>query len=361
MKNPVERIRDLLLKDHPERAAVVYTPHNRRYLTEFPSSDGALVITSDEAILFQDSRYVEAAGEEAKYCEVRLFTNLYESVNEVIKKSSVKEVLLETQKLTYAVADRFQKEFAEYGVKAVLDSQLDDACIAMRQIKSPEEIKKMQDAQAITDATFTHILSYLKEGVSEREIALEIEFHMRKLGAEGNAFDPIVVFGTNSSRPHGVPGDNTLKPGDFVTMDTGAMKYGYNSDMTRTVAYGYATDEMKALYNKVLEAHLAVIDAAKPGMRCCDVDKIARDIIDAVPEYKGYFGHGLGHGVGFEIHEWPRFSSRDETITEPGMVITDEPGIYIPGKFGVRIEDMLLITEDGCKTLTGSPKELMII
>ncbi len=361
MKNPVERIRELLLKNHPERAAVVYTPHNRRYLTEFPSSDGALVITGDEAVLFQDSRYVEAAAEQAKYCEVRPFTNLYESVNEVIKKSGAKEVLFETQKLTYAVAARFAKELDAFGVKAVLDSQLDDACIAMRQIKSPEEIKKMEDAQAITDATFKHILGYLKEGVTEREIALEIEFHMRKLGAEGNAFDPIVVFGTNSSRPHGVPGDKKLAPGDFVTMDTGAMKAGYNSDMTRTVAFGYATDEMKALYNKVLEAQLAVIDALKPGMRCCDVDKIARDIIDAVPEYKGYFGHGLGHGVGFEIHEWPRFSRLDETLTQPGMVITDEPGIYIPGKFGVRIEDMLLVTEDGCKTMTGSPKELMVI
>ncbi|MDO4458481.1 MAG: Xaa-Pro peptidase family protein [Clostridia bacterium] len=359
MKNPVERLRDALLAGHPERAALVYTPHNRRYLTEFPSSDGALLVTNEGSYLLQDSRYVEAAGAEAKYCEVLPFTALTESLVELIKKSGVKEVLLEVGKLAYSVADKFRREFEAVGVNVVLDTTLDNQLIAMRQIKSPEEIKKMEDAQAITDATFTHILGMLKEGVTEREIAIEIEFHMRKLGAECNAFDPIVVFGPNSSKPHGVPGDRKLQPGDFVTMDTGARKAGYNSDMTRTVAYGYATDDMKKLYNKVLEAHMAVIDACKPGVKCCDMDKVARDIIDA--EYPGLFGHGLGHGVGFEIHEWPRFSRLDETLTEVGMVITDEPGIYVPGKYGVRIEDMLLITEDGCRTLTGSPKELIIV
>ena len=359
MKNPVERLREKLLADHPERAALIYTPHNRRYFTEFPSSDGVLIVTNEESVLYQDSRYVEAAGLEAKNCTVEPISDFYKTVKEKLVECGIKEVYLEIQKLTYEVADRYRTTLAEAGINVILDKQLDECCISMRQIKTPEEIEKMEAAQAITDATFTHILTCLKEGVTERDIAIEIEFHMRKLGAEGNAFDPIVVFGKNSSRPHGVPGDKKLCPGEFVTMDTGAMKAGYNSDMTRTVAFGYATDEMKALYNKVLEAQLAVIDAVKPGLRCCDVDKIARDIIDA--EYPGYFGHGLGHGVGFEIHEWPRFSRLDTSITEAGMVITDEPGIYIPGKFGARIEDMLLITEDGCRSLTKSPKDLIII
>ena len=169
----------------------------------------------------------------------------------------------------------------------------------------------------------------------------------------------IVVTGANGSQCHGIPGNTQIKKGDLITMDTGAMLAGYHSDMTRTVALGYVNDEQRAIYNTVLKAQLAVIDGARPGMRCCDVDKIARDIIET--PYPNTFGHGLGHGVGFEIHEWPRFNKTDETICEPGMVITDEPGIYIPGKCGVRIEDMLLITDDGCRSLTHSPKELIIL
>ena len=185
------------------------------------------------------------------------------------------------------------------------------------------------------------------------------DFFLRKEGADGNAFNPIVVTGANGSQCHGIPGNTQIKKGDLITMDTGAMLAGYHSDMTRTVALGYVNDEQRAIYNTVLKAQLAVIDGARPGMRCCDVDKIARDIIEA--PYPNTFGHGLGHGVGFEIHEWPRFNKTDETICEPGMVITDEPGIYIPGKCGVRIEDMLLITDDGCRSLTHSPKELIIL
>ena len=182
---------------------------------------------------------------------------------------------------------------------------------------------------------------------------------MRKLGADGNAFDPIVVTGGNGSQCHGIPGDTVIKKGDFITMDTGAMLRGYHSDMTRTVALGYVSDEQKAVYDTVLKAQLAAIDAVHAGVCCSDVDKVARDIIET--PYPGTFGHGLGHGVGFEIHEWPRFSARDNTICEPGMVITVEPGIYIAGKCGVRIEDMIVVTEDGCRNLTHSPKALMIL
>ena len=182
---------------------------------------------------------------------------------------------------------------------------------------------------------------------------------MRKQGADGNAFDPIVVTGANGSQCHGIPGNTKLQKGDLITMDTGALLHGYHSDMTRTVALGYVSDEQKAIYDTVLKAQLAVIDAVRAGVRCCDVDKVARDIIER--PYPGTFGHGLGHGVGFEIHEWPRFSKLDTTACEPGMVITVEPGIYLPGKCGVRIEDMIVVTEDGCRNLTHSPKELIIL
>ena len=266
---------------------------------------------------------------------------------------------MEYAALPYGQAKRFEALCAENGAEAVLDTTLDDALRAQRIVKSEEEIRKICDAQAITDATFEHILPYIREGVTEREIALEIEFYMRKLGADGNAFDPIVVTGGNGSQCHGIPGDTVIKKGDFITMDTGAMLRGYHSDMTRTVALGYVSDEQKAVYDTVLKAQLAAIDAVHAGVCCSDVDKVARDIIET--PYPGTFGHGLGHGVGFEIHEWPRFSARDNTICEPGMVITVEPGIYIAGKCGVRIEDMIVVTEDGCRNLTHSPKALMIL
>ena len=211
----------------------------------------------------------------------------------------------------------------------------------------------------MTDDTFTYIIERISAGRTERDVMLDMEFYMRRMGSEGVSFDFIVVSGKNSSLPHGVPTDKKIENGDFLTMDFGAIVNGYHSDMTRTVALGYVNDEQRAIYNTVLKAQLAVIDGARPGMRCCDVDKIARDIIET--PYPNTFGHGLGHGVGFEIHEWPRFNKTDETICEPGMVITDEPGIYIPGKCGVRIEDMLLITDDGCRSLTHSPKELIIL
>ena len=167
------------------------------------------------------------------------------------------------------------------------------------------------------------------------------------------------VTGGNGSQCHGIPGDTVIQKGDFITMDTGAMLKGYHSDMTRTVALGHVSDEQKAIYDTVLKAQLAAIDAVHAGVRCCDVDKVARDIIET--PYPGTFGHGLGHGVGFEIHEWPRFSRLDDTICAPGMVITVEPGIYVAGKCGVRIEDMIVVTEDGCRNLTHSPKELIIL
>lgn len=357
MKNPVERIRDRLIAGDRQKGVMVYSERNRRYFTEFPSDAGALLITAEGAYLLQDFRYEEAAGYSAKNCTVVGFKNFVEKLCELMEQDGVKQVYMEINKLSVADSRKFEKAFNDKGIEVVLDETLDNAIKDQRVIKSPEEVKKIEAAQAITDAAFQHILPFIKEGVTERELALEIEFFMRKNGADGVAFDLIVAAGKSGSQCHAVPGQNTVQKGDFITMDTGALLDGYHSDMTRTVALGKVSDEQRKVYETVLEAQLAVIDAVKPGMLCKDVDKIARDIIEK--DYPGTFGHGLGHGVGFEIHEWPAFSSKDETICAEGMVITDEPGIYLPAKYGVRIEDMLLITADGCRSLTKSPKELI--
>lgn len=359
MSNPIERLTNSVIGGDSKKAALIVSETNLYYLTAFPSTDGALLLTSEQAYYLLDFRYTEAARAKAQNVEVVEFTSLNETYKTLLKKHGITEVYMEYAALPYGHAKRFEQLSEECGAKAILNTTLDDAIRKQRIVKSDEEVKRICDAQAITDATFEHILPYIKEGVTEREIALEIEFFMRKAGADGNAFNPIVVTGANGSQCHGIPGNTQIKKGDLITMDIGAMLAGYHSDMTRTVALGYVNDEQRAIYNTVLKAQLAVIDGARPGMRCCDVDKIARDIIET--PYPNTFGHGLGHGVGFEIHEWPRFNKTDETICEPGMVITDEPGIYIPGKCGVRIEDMLLITDDGCRSLTHSPKELIIL
>ncbi len=355
--NPTQRLAASLLHGDAQTAALVFSERNRRYFTLFPATDGALLVTAEHAYLLMDFRYEEAARMKAKNCEVVGFSNLMEKLGELIGRHGLKRIYLETEMLSVAQARRFEGAFAKFGAEAVLDDSLDDVIRLQRMIKSPEEVKKIEDSQAITDAAFSHILPYIREGVTERELALEIEFFMRKNGAENVAFDLIVAAGKNGSQCHAVPSENPVRRGDFITMDTGALLDGYHSDMTRTVALGHVSDEQRAIYNKVLEAHLAVIHRVKPGMPCCDVDKIARDIIEK--DYPGSFGHGLGHGVGFEIHESPRFAATDSTPCRAGMVVTDEPGIYLPGKCGVRIEDMLLITEDGCRSLTKSPKELI--
>ena len=357
--NPIERLTKRLIDGDTKKAVLVYSRPNRYYLTAFPSSDGVLLLTAEKAYYLLDFRYAEAARAKAKGVEVVNFTNLNEEIKTILTKHGVAAVYMEYAKLPYGVAKRLEAVCTECGAEAILDTTLDDALRAQRIIKSEDEIQKIADAQAITDAAFTHILNFIREGVTEREVALEIEFFMRKMGADGNAFDPIVVTGMNGSQCHGVPGDTVIRKGDLITMDTGAMLNGYNSDMTRTVAVGYVSDEQKDIYNTVLKAQVSAIEAIRAGVRCCDIDKVARDIIET--PYPDTFGHSLGHGVGFEIHEWPGFSTRDETITEPGMVITVEPGIYIAGKCGLRIEDMIVVTEDGCRNLTHSPKELIIL
>lgn len=229
-----------------------------------------------------------------------------------------------------------------------------------RMVKDEGELELIKKAEQIGDAAFSHIVNMIKPGVSEADIALELEFFMKRQGASGLSFDTIVASGPNSSMPHAQVTSRKIKRGDFVTMDFGCVYKGYCSDMTRTVAVGEPEEEMKQVYRIVLEANCRAMEGIRAGKRCDDIDALARDYIKECG-YGEHFGHGLGHGVGLDIHEEPRFSPKCNVVTRQNMVITDEPGIYLPGRFGVRIEDLVVVKEDGYERLSHSEKELMVL
>ena len=354
-------------------AFIITDPYNLRYYTGFRGGEGFAFISNHYSqVLITDSRYTEAAEKECyEGFTVRQFdarTSIYDILMEYIVDDNTFTIGFENESISYNMYSRFttklndekynqlkkQNEFD----KPLEFKPLNDALLIPRQIKTPEEIELLREAEHIGDMAFEDILGILKPGMTELEVAAELEYSMKKHGAEGFSFDTIAASGMNSSMPHAIPSNKKLEMGDFLTMDFGCRYQGYCSDMTRTVCIGKASDEQKQIYNIVLSAQLAVLDAVKPGMMCKEVDKIARDYITN-QGFGNYFGHGLGHGVGLYIHESPAFNTRDESIVRPGMIETDEPGIYLPGKFGVRIEDMILITEDGCESLAKSEKKLI--
>lgn len=304
-----------------------------------------------------DFRYFEKAKKTVQNMEVLLANNFFANAKELLETENIKKILPETDFINLDSFERMQKAFE--GIEVSNDNSLSQTISSLRQIKSAEETECIKKSQGITDNAFAHILNFIKAGVTEREVALELEFFMRKTGSEGVAFDTIAVSGKNSSLPHGVPTEKPLENGDFLTMDFGAVYNGYCSDMTRTVAVGYVTDEQQKVYDTVLKAQLSALKEIGPNKVCKEIDKIARDIINK--EFEGCFGHGLGHSVGLEIHENPALNTRDETLLKAGVIMTVEPGIYLPDKFGVRIEDMVLITDTSYENLTKSPKELIII
>ena len=360
MSNPIERLTNSVIGGDSKKAALIVSETNLYYLTAFPSTDGALLLTSEQAYYLLDFRYTEAARAKAQNVEVVEFTSLNETYKTLLKKHGITEVYMEYAALPYGHAKRFEQLSEECGAKAILNTTLDDAIRKQRIVKSDEEVKRICDAQAITDATFEHILPYIKEGVTEREIALEIEFFMRKEGADGNAFNPIVVTGANGSQCHGIPGNTQIKKGDLITMDTGAMLAGYHSDMTRTVALGQPTQEMEEVYAAVLSAQKAGINAARGGVTGREVDEAARRCLKEAG-YGEYFTHSFGHSLGIDIHESPNASPSEQRVLPVGAVISAEPGVYLPGRFGVRIEDVLILTENGCEDITRSPKDLIVL
>lgn len=343
----------------PIDAAIITSEENCRYISGFKASARVIIVTRDVTYFLTDFRYGEAARRHVNDCEVVVYQRLAKSVEEIFRRHDIRGVLLEYEKLTLAQAAIYEDICKQWKVTPIKDTTLDTLLKELRAIKSEKEIEQIKVAQSITDAAFTHILNYIDSSQSERDIALEIEYFMKKQGAENIAFDLIVVSGTNGSMCHGVPSDKKIQRGDFITMDIGAVVNGYHSDMTRTVAYGSVSEEQRRVYETVLNAQLTAIEAVRAGIPCNMIDKAARDVIDK--EYSGTFGHTTGHGVGLEIHEWPYFAPSCQAVTESGMVLTVEPGIYLEGKFGVRIEDMVLIRENGCENLTHSTKELLVL
>lgn len=339
-------------------AAVISTGENVFYLLghDFEGA-GTLVIFPEEMVFIIDSRYIEVAQQRVKGVRLVLEEDVLPQVLAELQQHKVKKLNAENI-ITVKQLNDMQKKLQ--GVEIVADSALSDIITNLRAIKSPEEMERMKKAQRITDDCFTHILGFIKEGMREVDIMLEMEYFMRSHGAEKVAFDTICVAGQNSSMPHGVPGEYRVQKGDFITMDFGAKYEGYCTDMTRTVALGSVSDEQRKVYDTVLQAQLAGIAAAKAGVRGNEVDKVARDIIYAAG-YEGRFGHGLGHSLGIEIHEDPRFSPKCTDEIKAGMMMTVEPGIYLPGQFGCRIEDTVIIAEGGCEPLPKSPKELMVL
>ena len=348
-----------LAHDLPEDmdAALITSEVNRRYYTGFVSSAGALLVTREKAVLLLDSRYVEAGGKKVTDAEVVLMTDMAKQLNELFEEYKVKTVGIESGYMTVESLYSLRKVL---NVQMLDDPRLNSIILKHRCVKSEEEMAEIRAAQAITDKTFIHMLDLIKPGVSEKDLQLELDYYMLRNGATGLAFETILAAGANGSMPHAVPSDNVIKEGDFVTMDFGAAHNGYCSDMTRTVAVGKITEEQEKVYNLVLDAQLAAIDAVRAGVPCNSIDKVARDMIYGAG-YEGRFGHGLGHSLGLEIHENPRFSMLCSDITEVGTVMSVEPGIYLDGRFGVRIEDIVMITENGCEVITKSEKKLITL
>lgn len=352
-KNRIERLKEKA----GESAFLVTNDINIYYFTGLWDSNGYLLVTANESYLFVDFRYGEVAENTVDSAKVIVFSKLYDEINNVLKTEKVKNCFVETNKVTMADFSVFKEKLnSQISDNKTLDEIIKD----MRIVKDDYEITLLQKAQDIAEKAYKKVLPMVKPGVSEREISIELEHQMKLLGAKEVSFDLITITGKKTSLPHGVPSNDKISNGDFFTFDIGATFMGYHSDMTRTVAVGSTNDEMKRVYDIVFTAHKKALSAVKPGVHSCDIDKIARDYIYE-NGFEGSFGHATGHGVGLDIHEYPTVSTRCETVLKEGMVITIEPGIYLKGKFGVRIEDTVVVTEDGCRSFASIPKELIIL
>ena len=351
------KIREKLIEKDLD-GVLITDEKNQRYATGFAFTDGAVLITRERAFLFTDSRYIEAAEKTVSAdVELRLFgagKRLSELIKAELKSCGVRTLGAEELSLPHGQYLNYEKLL---GLELMPCQSIFNE---LRASKDEQEQAHMRAAQAIAEKALDDVLRIIRPGVTERDIAAEITYRLLKHGGEGNSFDPIAVSGANSSMPHGVPSDKPVENGDFVTMDFGCLKNGYCSDMTRTVAVGYATEEMKNVYDVVLRAQLEGIKTARAGVSGADIDGAARKVISDAG-FGEYFGHSFGHSLGLEIHEAPSASPSSEAPMPAGAVISAEPGIYLPGKFGVRIEDVLILREDGCENITHASKELIIL
>lgn len=347
-----------LAKERGCDGVLITEAENLCYATGFVGLEGMVLVTAEgKGFCFTDSRYIEAAEKEIAplgYRVIRPDESYPAVASQLCREENLSRLLFEDRAMSVA-------DFRHY--EPMLPADLvpaEDGFVVLREVKEETEITRIVKAQRIAEQALQEILPLLKPGAVEREVAAELDYRMARLGSTGVSFDTILISGAKSSMPHGKPGDKRIEAGDFVTIDFGAMVGGYHSDMTRTFAIGYATDEMKKVYDTVLQAQLAGIEAFAPGKTGREVDGTARKII-ADAGYGPFFGHSLGHSLGLNVHENPNASPKSDVPFKVGNIVTMEPGIYLPGKFGVRIEDMVYLGEDGKRNLTAFPKELMIL
>ena len=336
--------------------ALITSDINRRYFTGMKSSAGIVLAFPQKAYLLIDFRYIEKARATVTNAEVIELKRLFPQISELLTKHEATSMAIESETMTVKELNTYRHYFKD--MKIVSDDSLSNDISALRMIKDEEELECIKMAQRIAEMSLEELLPFIKVGRTEREIALELNRLMFKNGAEDLSFETIVLAGANTSTPHGVPSDKKVEDGEFVLMDFGAVYNGYHSDMTRTICVGKPSEEMERVYNIVLKAQEAGIEAARAGIVGSALDKISRDIIEAAG-YGECFGHSLGHGVGLEIHEKPNASPNYKLPLNCGSVVTVEPGIYIEGKFGVRIEDFVILTENGCENLTKCAKNLI--
>ncbi len=352
----IERLKKIrsIIKNIGADGVIIYSPENRRYLSGFTGSSGYVIISKDNAAFLTDFRYTKQAELECKGYEIIECKNPFENyIADIIKGYNIKKLAYEDSFMTM---DFYEK------LKNKLDGSefipLKEQTGFIRIIKDEEELEYIKKAAEIADKAFDHILTVIKPGITEIDVSLELEFFMRRNGASKLSFDSIVASGWRSSLPHGIATNKEIHSGDLLTMDYGCVYNGYCSDMTRTVVVGKANEEQRKIYDIVLKAQTEALIHIKPGVLGKDVDKIARDIITDAG-YGDYFGHGLGHGVGLAVHEEPRLSTAGDTPLEVNMVVTDEPGVYIPDFGGVRIEDLIVVGRDGPIVYSKSTKELI--
>ncbi len=338
------------------QAALVTSKTNRRYITDFNSSQGTVVITKERSYFLIDSRYYEKAVEVVKNCKVILVTNFAEQINYILTKHGIEVVSIESQTMTVNELTDYIEKFPH--IEFDSSSWLSDNLGKQRIIKTDEELKKIETAQRIAERAYGKLVTKIKAGLTEKQVAALLNYYIMELGADDISFPTIAASGVNSAIPHAEPSDKPLAEGEFLVMDFGAVYSGYHSDMTRTIAIGTPTDIMRRVYDAVLGANNDAMKSVRSDISGKLIDNVARSTLEAWG-YEKFFGHSLGHGVGLEIHEPPSLSPKSDSMLHEGMVVTIEPGVYVPHKFGVRIEDMVVVTKNGCINLTKTPKSLI--
>ncbi|WP_028309475.1 M24 family metallopeptidase [Desulfitibacter alkalitolerans] len=355
MKHRIDKVR-AYLEEKDMDAFLIMKPQNIRYLSGFTGSNCQLIITRSKNFLITDFRYIEQAKEHShNYQVLKQEKKMIDVVKDICLQERIKQIAFEEDQMVYKMYETYYQ-----ALKPIYFIPSSEFLTQIRAIKDYEEITLLKKAVSFADQAFEHILPFIKPGIKEKDIALELEFFLRKKGADAKSFDYIVASGKRGALPHGIASDKKIALGELVTMDFGCIYEGYCSDITRTVCVGKIENKQREIYDIVLEAQTVGVNSLSANMKCQAADSIAREII-VKAGYGEYFGHCLGHGVGLEVHEEPRLTKDNESLLQPGMVVTVEPGVYIPGFGGVRIEDMVLIHKNHKEILTKSYKELLII